>query len=108
LAINEELSHKRSIDFKDGFFFFFARTSDGKVYCGGWNGWGILGNGRDDSKISKPELNQYLNGKHIIDICCGSGHLLVLIIDGDVYAWGGNDYEQIGNGISDYKRQSFE
>jgi len=61
LTINEELSDKRVIDFKNGMIHTIARTSDEKVYCWGWNVCGVLGNGRDDSKIYKPELNQYLN-----------------------------------------------
>jgi alpha-tubulin suppressor-like RCC1 family protein len=100
LTINEELSHKRIVDFNNGLRHTIARNSDGKVYCWGRNVCGILGNGRNDLVISKPELNQYLNGKHIIDICCGAGHSLVLTIDDDVYAWGRNDDGQIGNGKS--------
>jgi len=100
LTINEELSHKRIVDFKNGGVHTIARTSDGKVYCWGRNVYGVLGNGRNDWKISKPELNQYLNGKHVVDICCGGEHSLVLTIDGDVYAWGYNVNGQIGNGES--------
>jgi len=98
LTINQELSHKRIIDFKNGWRHTIARTSDGKVYCWGLNVWGLLGNGRDDRIIYKPILNQDLNGNHIVDICCGGVHSLVLTIDRDIYAWGSNLYGQIGNG----------
>jgi len=57
---------------------------------------GLLGNRRNDWGISKPELNQYLNDKHIIDTCYGCGHSLASTIDGDVYAWGRNNFGQIG------------
>jgi len=52
-------------------------------------------------------LNQYLNDKIIIDIYCGVEHSLVLTNDGDVYAWGRNNYGQIGNGeIGRFEYQS--
>jgi alpha-tubulin suppressor-like RCC1 family protein len=45
--------------------------------------------------IYKPQLNQYLNDKQIIDICFGSGHSLVLTNNGEVYAWGLNSDQQV-------------
>jgi len=102
LTINEELSHKRIVDFKNGLQHTIARSSDGKVYCWGQNKWGVLGNRRDDWEINKPELIEYLNDKLITDICCGANHSLVLTTDGNVYAWGHNGYGQIGNGKSSW------
>jgi len=98
LTVNEELSHKQIIDFKNSFYYVNARTIDGKIYSWGWNINGVLGNKRNDSEIYKPELNQHLSDKHIIDICCGFGHSLALTIDGEVFAWGENHKGQIGSG----------
>jgi len=86
LTVNKELSHKRIIDFKNGQWHIIARTSDKKVYCWGSNKDGVLGNGVDDREIYKPELNQYLKNKIIIEICCGENHSLALTTDGDVFA----------------------
>ena len=91
LTLNQDLSHKQIIDFKNSVYHVIARTSDEKVYCWGYNEWGCLGNGKSDHKIYKPELNQYLSEKQIIDICCGSCHTIVLTISGEVYSWGWND-----------------
>ncbi len=73
-----------------------ARTIDGKVYCWGYNRFGLLGNGKNDNKICKPELNEYLSEKQIIDVCCGVYHKNVLTNSGEVYAWGQNKSGQIG------------
>jgi alpha-tubulin suppressor-like RCC1 family protein len=97
-TINEELSHKQIIDFTKSISHVIARTINGKVYCWGSNESGVLGNGKNDYKIYKPGLIEYLNDKNIIDICCGGCHSLVLTKSGEVYAWGCNDLGQIGNG----------
>ena len=101
LTLNQELSHKQIIDFKNSYYHVIARTSDEKVYCWGYNDRGCLGNGKNDYKIYKPELNQYLSEKQIIDICCGVCHTIVLTISGEVYSWGCNDWGQIGIGSDD-------
>jgi alpha-tubulin suppressor-like RCC1 family protein len=90
LTNNEELSHKQIIDFKNSSKHVIARTIDGKVYCWGCNWFRVLGNGKNDHNIYKPELNEYLSDKQIIDICCGFAHSLVLTNSGEVYAWGNN------------------
>jgi hypothetical protein len=99
-TINDDLSGKQIIDFKNSLYHAIARTIDGKVYCWGYNEWGLLGNGRADKLIYKPELNEILSNKQIIDICCGKAHTLVLTNYGNVYAWGLNSCGQIGNGTN--------
>jgi alpha-tubulin suppressor-like RCC1 family protein len=108
LILNEELSHKQIIDFKNSSKHVIARTIHGTVYCWGWNWNGVLGNGNNDWQIFKPELNEYLSDKQIIDICCGQWHTLVLTNKGEVYASGLNSEGQIGNGISHYEYQSIQ
>ncbi len=97
LTINENLSYKQIIDFKNGCEHVVARTIDGKVYCWGRNVFGVLGNGREDKNVYEPEINKHLSDKHIVDICCGQWHSLALTDFGEVYTWGLNINVQFGN-----------
>ncbi len=105
-AVNEiqnvgELCDQQIIDFANGFCHCIARNNSGKVYCWGWNIRGLLGIGSEDYSYRKPILNQHLNNEFVIDISCGASHSLVLTNCGEVYAWGGNYWGQIGNGCND-------
>jgi alpha-tubulin suppressor-like RCC1 family protein len=101
IQIVEELCDQQIIDFANGFRYCIARNRSGKIYCWGWNIRGLLGIGSKDESYPKPKLNQYLNNEFVIDISCGVYHSLVLTNCGEVYAWGGNGWGQIGNGCND-------
>jgi alpha-tubulin suppressor-like RCC1 family protein len=99
-TLNNDLSNKKIVDFKNGLYHAIARTIDGKVYCWGYNEWAGLGNGVSLPEYHRPELNEYLSDKNIVDICCGRAHTLALTSDGDVYGWGINSSGQVGNGTN--------
>jgi len=81
-----------------------ALKKDGTVWAWGNNGWGQLGNGAPFPIME----NQYtpvqvmgLTG--VVDIAVGSSHNLALKSDGTVWAWGWNNYGQLGVGnTTDY------
>jgi alpha-tubulin suppressor-like RCC1 family protein len=100
-SILEELCDKKIIDIKNGSSHTIARISDGNVYVWGENVYGVIGNGLQDIEIFKPKLNEYLLDLNIIDMSCGYYHTIVLTSSGDVYAWGHNQFGQIGNGSND-------
>jgi alpha-tubulin suppressor-like RCC1 family protein len=100
IQIVRELCDQQIIDFANGLKHCIARNSSGKVYCWGCNEWGYLGIGSQDIGYHKPILNQYLNNEFVIDISCGAYHSLVLTNCGEVYAWGVNNWGQIGNGCN--------
>jgi RCC1 and BTB domain-containing protein len=100
IQIVGELCDQQIIDFANGQFHCIARNSSGKVYCWGYNYWGLLGIGSKDYSFHKPKLNQYLNNEFVVDIICGYRHSLVLTNCDQVYAWGWNDWGQIGNGCN--------
>jgi len=106
----------------------FNPTYKGRVYAWGNNGegWGggpggeewetsvggRLGDGSTDSNDTPvvvlrgeqpPEdpCNPNPNVMHIVAISAGEGHSLALDIVGNVYAWGDNQYGQLGNGTYD-------
>lgn len=97
LLINEYLSHKQIIDIKNSRHHVIARTCDGKVYTWGSNYEGLLGNGKNNNKPNKPGINKYLREEHVINISCGYSHSLALTKKGNLFAWGHNNYGQIGN-----------
>jgi alpha-tubulin suppressor-like RCC1 family protein len=100
IQIVEELCDQQIIDFANGSRHCIARNSSGKVYCWGWNIRGLLGIGSEDESYHKPKLNQYLNNEFVVDISCSLDHSLVLTNCGEVYAWGWNNWGQIGNGCN--------
>ena len=86
-----------------GRFHSLALASDGTVYAWGFNEEGQLGNGTtDDSNIpvAVTTTGTSMAGKTITAISGGYSHSLALASNGTVYAWGYNDYGQLGNGTT--------
>jgi alpha-tubulin suppressor-like RCC1 family protein len=78
-----------------------ARTGDpgnGSVWAWGWNQYGQIGNGSAAAaSVSTPIQVNVLSGIFTA-VSAGSNHSLALKSDGSVWAWGWNQYGQIGNG----------
>jgi alpha-tubulin suppressor-like RCC1 family protein len=91
-----ELSDKGIVSLHNGLYHVIAVNHKHEVYVWGSNSLGQLGNGKTQSNFHTPELNHYLIGKSIVQICCGDWHSLALTRFGDVYAWGDNQFGQIG------------
>jgi alpha-tubulin suppressor-like RCC1 family protein len=83
-----------------GFHHSMALTKDGNVYSWGNNSWGQLGNGNTHNS-NVPNLiefrDSYNNKIEIKDISCGRRHSLLLTTAGDIYAFGDNEFGQLGN-----------
>ena len=76
----------------------FALTSDGKVWAWGDNTYGELGNGTLVPVNSATPTQVMGLPTDIIAIAAGSSHGLALESNGAVWAWGRNNFGQLGNG----------
>lgn len=79
-----------------GSYHSLALKSDGKVWGWGANHYGQLGNGTNAATQKIPV--QVTNLATVIAIAAGKHHSLALKSDGTVWAWGTNNYGQLGNG----------
>ena len=84
-----ELCDQRVIEFRVGFNFVLALTSENKLYSWGANERGQLGIGHVTiHKTFKPTLIEYFIERVIMQISCGDGNSVVLTSDGRVHFWG--------------------
>ena len=82
-----------------------ALKTDGSVWAWGDNTTGQLGDGTTDNKNTPVQVKGADGSGWLSDItaiAAGSGHTMALKSDGSVWAWGDNDYGQLGdNTITD-------
>ena len=79
-----------------------ALTRDGTLWAWGYNFYGQLGSGKPgDSSIPVPVKEvEDLSGKDlsgVVAIAAGASHSLAVTWDGTLWAWGRNDFGQLGN-----------
>lgn len=55
------------------------------------------------SDQDEPTYVDALRGVGVRQIACGSGHTVVLTIDGEVYTWGRGDDGRLGHGDNGWK-----
>ena len=85
-------------------------VADGEIYAWGSNYWGQLGNGTyipfpEPDGITEPvkvDMTGVLSGKTVTAVCA-TGNSSFCIADGEVYAWGRNDYGQLGDGTTTFR-----
>ena len=80
-----------------------ALTNSGKVWCWGTNYDGSLGDGSTDYARNTPaQISSFDEEKTVLSIeSSGYGNFCVLLDDGDVYCWGGNNDGSLGDGTRD-------
>ena len=80
-----------------GYHFLMMLTEDGKVYVMGINTNGQLGLGHTKPSTS-PVYLVSLQGIPVSQIACGAHHSLILTVSGNIFAFGKNDFGQLGFG----------
>lgn len=73
-----------------------ALTSNGELYCWGWNRYGQVGMGivGDTAYVTRPQLVVGIN--NIVQVSAGDNHTCVLQRNGEVRCWGDNYSGQLG------------
>lgn len=80
-----------------------ALKTDGTIWAWGRNAFGQLGDNTTDEQHTPVQVVTS-NGTYLTDIVAiagGSDHSLALKADGTVWAWGRNDYGQLGDNTTD-------
>ncbi|XP_031633255.1 probable E3 ubiquitin-protein ligase HERC4 isoform X3 [Contarinia nasturtii] len=75
----------------------------GNLWTWGSNSFGQLGYGEFDTNEPQPKLAKKLATKNIVQIACGDHHNLALTNEGEIYAFGLNNYGQLGIGNAEKK-----
>ncbi|MDR1294268.1 MAG: hypothetical protein LBK59_04830, partial [Bifidobacteriaceae bacterium] len=79
-----------------------ALTQGGQVYTWGSNLYGQLGVGSDTiSSVTTPTPVPFPTGVVVVAVSASERHTIAVTDDGDLYAWGSNQYGQLGNGGTD-------
>jgi alpha-tubulin suppressor-like RCC1 family protein len=79
-----------------------ALKNDGTVWAWGRNDFGNLGNGTTTQSYYPVAVQRAAGGAlgNIKSIVAGSSHVVALMDDGTVWAWGKNQYGQLGDGTT--------
>jgi alpha-tubulin suppressor-like RCC1 family protein len=86
-----------AVDIGAGHYSSFAVKNDGTVWGWGQNTTGQIGTATA-TLVRKPTKIAGLGGITIVEVAGGRNHALALTAAGRVYAWGSNQYGQLGNG----------
>ncbi|MCL2818761.1 MAG: SpaA isopeptide-forming pilin-related protein, partial [Actinomycetia bacterium] len=100
------LENLKFIDVAAGRGFSVAIDNYGRLWSWGLNDMGQLGNGTiSPSQSAHPDpecisevAGSPLAGIHFVSVSAGVDHVLALDQNGDVWAWGRNNYNQLANG----------
>ncbi|CAB3385487.1 Hypothetical predicted protein [Cloeon dipterum] len=76
----------------------FAICASGSLFAWGKNKRGELGLGTKEHTMVPTKVEGDLEGKRVVQVACGTFHTLALTSDGEVFAFGSNDFGELGLG----------
>ncbi|KAF5305408.1 hypothetical protein FQR65_LT07734 [Abscondita terminalis] len=72
----------------------------GQIFTWGSDAIGQLGHQLGNQMQPTPKILKALATLQVVQIACGQNHSVALTSGGDIYAWGSNDYGQLGIGTN--------
>jgi alpha-tubulin suppressor-like RCC1 family protein len=84
-----------------------VRSTDGTVWAWGSNSVGQLGDGTTENRsapVMVPAADGTLRLFGMVAVAAGDAHSLALRQDGRVFAWGSNEFGQLGDGPQPHRR----
>ena len=88
------------IDIAMGDYHALAVKGDGSVWAWGYNGYGELGNGTTTNQSTPVQVSQPTGFANLKAVAAGSYFSIALKSDGTLWAWGHNDFGELGNGTT--------
>ncbi|CAG2113767.1 unnamed protein product [Medioppia subpectinata] len=96
-----ELCHQSIQYFVNGMNFVIAVNARNRIYGFGSNTCGQLARNPATHRSNlKPEAIACFYDRDVVQVSCGSVHVLALTTAGRVYVWGGNSFGQLGCGLT--------
>jgi len=99
--VQENTYSNQWVSIAAGAYHTVALQSDGTLWAWGYNGYGELGNGTTDIKLSPTQ--ESTGATDWVNIAAGYYHTIAIKSDGTLWAWGRNNYGQLGDGTTDNK-----
>lgn len=96
------------IQVSSGYLFSLGLKRDGTVWAWGYNYYGQLGCGKTKDELLYSLVPVQVQIEDVVAISAGSEFGLALKRDGTVWAWGSNEYKQLGNGKDEWSNISVQ
>ncbi len=101
-----QISSDRWIAVSAGDYFTIGLKEDGSLWAWGENDVGQLGNGSTENTSVPTRVGSEGDSWLAAETAPGSDHVVAIKADGSLWAWGGNEYGQLGRGYKDGVHQN--